>query len=243
LYLCLNVSVWQVKTFTNTMSNGVHIFFGFSEGIKRDIFVPKHKLDFVKQTVEDQMDALGIEEIPEGFYLESHALKAIGDDDDLCEFASEQNDLVETAYLMVEAATAESTADNTELLTQECFKSILPMLKEVTVPIDRWSKQYHKEQMTKVFEILRGEKIKKVIWDIPALSVEQAAGVVWLIDVVLGVDRHQNDLAVCKGEEFLSSGDEYFWCENCGAVDYEDTHDNKDGESACDHCHSDDEEE
>lgn len=232
------------------MSKGIHIFFAFSEGLKQDIYVSKKTIEYVMHKVGLQMDTLDISDIAEipdmsslERFAEKHFEQGHRGDEAICEFASEQCKLVEMAYDMVQKATPEPTTENTALLTQGDFKAILPMLKQVDVPIERWSKDYHRERMDEVYEILRGRPTDKVSWEIPPLTEEQAAGVVWLIDVVLGVDRHQNDLAVCKGQDHISDTNEYHWCEKCGAVDYDDTHEDDEGETVCDLCESSDEEE
>jgi len=133
--------------------------------------------------------------------------------------------------------------DNPVMLTDAYFKSIHAILKEVKVPIDRWSKDHYIDRMEAMFGIMTGNDADGIEFGSAPLTPEQAGSVIWLMDAMFGIDQHQADLEVPKGCDYLLANEDYHWCENCGAVTYEDTHYGKDGDIACDFCESDNQEE
>jgi hypothetical protein len=93
------------------------------------------------------------------------------------------------------------------------------------LPLNRWSGEYYKEEMQRLFDVMRGEKCIGIEWGGEPLTIRQAAEVVQLFEVYL--DTHDRSLELLEGETELRDTDEYYWCDKRGAIPIEEMHDDE----------------
>ena len=112
----------------------------------------------------------------------------------------------------------------TEVLTPDQAAMFWHGLQKVDVPVGRWTREYYRDRMEHLYEVLRGREHEGASIGCDPLTSEQAAAVVWLLDVEEVIPGYQLDLEVPKGyDELRSSYDGgYERCSICGAVDPDD---------------------
>lgn len=200
------------------------VFFDFSAGISRPLIVPAGTYDRMMSHVAKTESALGIErEEYNGEIRWNHwplVKKTSEISDDLyCQVVEEHNKTVRWFYGVLSAASSNVASATTEVLTPEMAQDFWLGLGQLTVPIERWSKEYYRARMDAVYECLRGHESEGMTFDSEPLSPSQAGDVIVLFSQWL--DRGDIRLAVKKGADHLSSSywGEYEWCSGCGAVD------------------------
>jgi len=216
--------------------------FFFAEGLKKEIAFSLEAWSLLQEGIDRACESVGFA-IGKSFDFAKAVPKAFENDDELCEFARDHNRFVGWLWDSIQEFGDKPCEDNPVMLTDAYFKSIHAILKEVKVPIDRWSKDHYIDRMEAMFGIMTGNDADGIEFGSAPLTPEQAGSVIWLMDAMFGIDQHQADLEVPKGCDYLLANEDYHWCENCGAVTYEDTHYGKDGDIACDFCESDNQEE
>ena len=205
-----------------------HVFFSFSTGIVKPLSVPKGTLASIIEHVAAVEGTLGIKrrrynDNPEHWDRYDPAFRAgfpEVDDKLLCETAREHNEWVRRLYERV-ADWAENPVDDGETITPEDAAGFWPGLQLLEVVPARWTEEYYRNRMEHFYEVMRGRPDEGVTW--PAgveLTPEQAGAVVWLFGFL---DPGDARLEVAKGHDHLSDGDEYDWCERCGAMPQDET--------------------
>lgn len=224
--------------------------FMFAYGLKEPLRVPRNDFERIEREIESIRDALDIEvSLPEGKYMGSYVLEHFPDDDegneDLCDFVNDLGSFTEWMDDLLAAAFKNPCTVDCVTISTEYSKVIFPFLRTIRIPMERWTKEYHIKMMREVYGTLRGRGgLDGVTMDCTPLDEKQAAYVVWLMDEVFGFDRWQNDLSLPKDGDELLQNNEYHWCENCGAVAWEDVEylygeDGdlvEDGPEICPHC-------
>lgn len=200
------------------------VFFDFSTGLSVPLHVPIGTYKRMMSQVANTEAVLGIER--EEYYGEirwNHwplVKKASEISDDLyCKAVEEHNATVRWFYSKLQDASCKVASKTTEELTPEMAKDFWLGLAQLTVPTERWSKEYYRSRMEAIYECLRGRESEGMTFDSEALSPRQAACVIVMFSQWL--DRGDIRLDLKKGEDKLSSSylGEYEWCSGCGAVD------------------------
>jgi hypothetical protein len=232
----------------------IDIMFTFSYGLKEPLRVPREDFEYIERNLASIRENLDIEiSLPDGKYMESFVLGHFPDDDDgndaLCDFVGGLASFTIHVDNILRKAHENPCTGDCVTMSKEYSQVLFPLLRTIRVPFDRWTKEYHVKQMNAVYETLRGRKgLDGVTMDCKPFDEKQAAYFVWLMDVVFEFDRWDNDLSLPVGGDSLLENDEYYWCENCGAVEWEDIEylydDNgdlvDDGPEICPHCKNED---
>jgi hypothetical protein len=200
-----------------------HVFFAFSSGFVAPISAPKGTLASIVSHVEHVETTLGLkrtryQDNPAHWDWHDPAYRAgFPDVDDklLCETVREHNEWVRRLYDRVADWAKNPVADG-EVITPEDAATFWHGLQQLTIGVNRWSEEYYRNRMEHFYEVMRGRESEGVTWPADApLTPEQAGAVVWLFGFL---DPGDARLEVARGEDHLSDGDEYTWCERCGAI-------------------------
>jgi hypothetical protein len=111
----------------------------------------------------------------------------------------------------------------TEVLSPEDAQTFWRGLVDIPVPSHRWTRSLYVDRMEHAYEVLRGRESEGVTLNCKKpLTVKQAAAVICLFSEWL--DSHDMRLDVRRGYDDLTSSYDggHDWCEQCGAVDYDD---------------------
>lgn len=166
----------------------------------------------------------------------------VGDvsDEDYCHAVEDHNRMVRGFYADCCEAATEPTDEQPEPITPEMAKNLFIGLKQLVVPTERWTPEYYQARMEAMYETLRGRPAEGMSFQAEPLTIEQARDVIVLFAQYL--DSHDIRLDVCRGNDHLtnSSSEGYFWCSECGAVDYDDLPvDYYSDSNVCDECAAD----
>lgn len=203
----------------------VQVFFAFSLGLNAPITAPRGTLAALRAHVADVEEKLGLEATsfngnPAHWDLHRANFKDI-EDELLCTTALEHNDWVRRLYADISRWAAAPPADG-ETITPEEAQTFWRGLQQISVPVERWTRDFYRSRMEHAFEVMRGREDEGVTWRGRKLTAEQAGAVIWLFGMWL--DHDDIRLEVPRGHDHLASSynGEYEWCERCGAVTYED---------------------
>ncbi len=204
--------------------SSIKAYWFFAQGLSRSVFAPVGTMDKIREHVEWVEGTLGIERVK---YLENpvrwKSTKYEGIEDELlCEVASEHNSWQKRLFDDFQKWSENEPGEGMEEITPQDAEYFFPALEEITVPVERWSRDYYKERMEIFYEAMRGREAEGITLGCRPLSVKQANAVIWLFSHIL--DEHDIRLEVPKGCDSLYSSDDggYEWCEKCGAVLWED---------------------
>lgn len=195
------------------------VFFSMSSGLSGPLKVPKGTLETIMGHVKSVEDTLGFQIHDYNgvkYYWMQHTIKDVTDEV-LCEMAAEHNQYIR--YLHEQFGKwSENPPTEFEIITPEDAQKFWYALYDIDVPIERWTKDYYRNRMEHLYEVLRGRESEGVFYDRKPLNETQAAGVIYLFSKYL--DNWQLDLEVPKGHDYLASSSDggYIWCEKCGAV-------------------------
>lgn len=200
------------------------VYFSMSSGLKRSVKAPKGSFSAIMKHVRDVEGTLGIQrETYNGverwdYWAEPFKTTFAGFEDELlCRTVEKHNRWVRWIYGRLAAwADGRDLGPQTEEITPEDAVTIWPALHTIDVPPDRWTADYYQSRMDHLYEVMRGREDEGVSFDERALTPKQAGAVVRLFEKYLGVGDLR--LEVIKGEDCLSSGEDYTWCTRCGAV-------------------------
>lgn len=204
-----------------------HVFFAFSTGLKEPITAPKGTLASILRHVESVEETLGLKRsqymdnpVHWDTWDENYRLGFPHvDDETLCKTVLEHNAWVRRLYADIAKWASDPVADG-ETITAEDAQTFWHGLQMLRVKPDRWTGEYYRSRMEHYYEVMRGREDEGVSWPAPKLSPKQAGAVIWLLADLL--DHDDIRLEVARGNDHLSSGDEYTWCSKCGAVTDED---------------------
>lgn len=201
------------------------VFFSFSVGLSKTLMVPKGTLAKINAHCDQVEKNLTLAEYKGLDDIWSHwskreAYKRITDEL-LCETATSHNGFIEWLYRALANWSKNPVADGEEL-TPEQSVTFWKKLDTITVESDRWTRDYYKDQMEHLYEVMRGRPNCGTSFDEKALTAKQANNVIRLFSTYL--DTHDIRLEVPNGYDQLESSDDggYEWCEKCGPMYYED---------------------
>lgn len=201
-----------------------HTFFMFSEGLAKTIKVPAGTKKEIADHVEWIESTLNIKREK---YLDNpehweHNNYSDIKDDILCESARKHNTWVRYMYAIFEKWSKSPAPTNTEEITPKYAKSFWPALQLIIVSPERWTAQYYNDRMDTIYEVMRGRETEGISFDEKPLTAKQAGNVIQLFAEFL--DEHDIRLDVPKGcdQLFASYNGGYEWCQNCGAIRFED---------------------
>ena len=202
-----------------------HVYFAFSTGLSKAIRVPKGTFERCLNHVKDVEKKLGLETTQyqdNPPHWKSTIPKEGVTDELYCRVASNHNRFVQ--YLYADLAKWSKTIlkkANSELLTPSRAAKFWHGLQTIEVPPHRWTRDYYRDRMEHVYEVLRGVESEGCTFDAKRLTIKQAAAVIRVFEQYL--DKHDLRLDVPNGHDRLKSSHDggYVWCEKCGPVDGE----------------------
>lgn len=194
-----------------------HVHFSMSTGLAKPLRVPAGTKAEILAHVRDVEKTLGLKTTQ---YRDNPAHWMRNDfadlsDEVLCDTASKHNRFVVRLYEQF-AEWSEKPVKGGEKLTPADAAEFWHGLQKIEVPPDRWNAGYYREQMERVYEVMRGRPADGVTFDGKPLTTEQAVAVIILFSEFL--DTHDIRIDVPVGHDHLACSDEYAWCEKCGAI-------------------------
>lgn len=204
--------------------SAIKSYWFFAQGLSKSIYAPIGTMAAIREHVEWVEETLDIEReicIDKVVRWKWNRYEGI-DDEVFCEVASEHNRWQKTLYENFAKWSENEPGEGLEEITPETAEWFFVALNEITVPVNRWSRDYYKERMEVFYEAMRGREAEGITLGCRPLNVKQANAVIWLFSHIL--DEHDIRLEVPKGCDSLYSSDDggYEWCEKCGAVLWED---------------------
>jgi hypothetical protein len=207
-----------------------HVFFAFSTGLKSPLQVPAGTKARILAHVEGVEETLGLKRTKykdnpvhwDSFDAEWRAGWPSVDDKTLCETIEEHNDFVRRLYHSI-ARWSKEPVEGGEILTPEDAAEFWHGLSLLSVPPNRWTKDYYRSRMEALYEVMRGREAEGITFDEKALTPKQAGAVIRLFSQFL--DPQDLQLEVIAGQDRLGSSyyGDYDWCEKCGqAMDPDD---------------------
>lgn len=200
------------------------VFFEFSVGFQRTLFFRKGTYERVLLAVNSTERRLGIRrEYYDGACRWRHPLviKVVGDAE-YCDAVEQHNRMVRYFYSECDEADVQATERRSEAISPDMAANLFIGLRLLSVTPEMWTRDYYQARMEAIYQTLRGREEEGMTLDSEPLSVKQAEDVIILFSQYL--DVHDIRLAVCKGQDSLTNSysEGYFWCSQCGAVDYDD---------------------
>lgn len=224
--------------------------FDLSTGLKKPLVVPLGTLAAAQAHVGDVEEWLGLRAEqgsaarPARWYSTTPTTSI--SDEVFCNIALEHSQWLDGFWQDLQKWAATPPGGNTEILTLEGASTFWHGLVRISVPVERWSREYYFERMKSMYKIMRGEPVEGIAWGGSPLSIKQASGVLWLVEQWLGVDPGDQRLEAPREWRWCAKtqkhklvqldlversgsydGDGYEWCEHCGPV----TQDN--GDTGC----------
>lgn len=198
-----------------------HVFFAFSVGLKESIWAPRGTLEGIWRHIEHVEKTLELTptryrannahwQHPRGGWVDIE--RGL-----LCKTVREHNDWVRRFYDDL-ALWAKSPVEGGDEITPRIADAFWHGLEILSVPPARWDKDYYRNRMEHLYEVMRGNTHEGVTFDAPKLTPKQAGAVINLFSFL---DPDDLRLDVPKGCDYLASlhYGEYEWCSRCGAVE------------------------
>lgn len=199
-----------------------HVFFDFSSGLEKSLFVPKGTLDEIMRRVAHIENVFGfkVEKYKDNppHWCSTKPNKKVTDEV-YCDEAERHNEWVRSLYGLLSEWSEHPVKDGEEL-TPEAATKFWHGLRILDVPVSCWTDDYYKARMNALYEAMRGRECEGMEFDAKALNIKQAAAVIRLFDQYL--DPGDIRLEVPKGHDSLYSSDDYAWCDKCGAIHWDD---------------------
>jgi hypothetical protein len=226
-----------------------HVFFALSSGLKTPLKVPAGTLAAIIAHVAHIEEVMGIQRerypdnpgVPERWKT-FQSFGANLKDEEFCREAAAHNAWVINIYenfgfwakhpFTIGKGHQDTgpnrcypTGTKAEVITPKQADQFWCALNRITVPPDRWDKDYYRARMEHLYEVLRGRPSEGVSLDEKPLTIRQAAQVINLFSEFLDPDELRLD--VPNGHDRLKSSYDggYTWCEKCGPVDEDDFND------------------
>lgn len=223
-----------------------HVFFSMSQGLSATCSVPKGLFKSIMARVLEIEKAMGIEleRYPDkpGVPLRWNGFKPMGadlKDEEFCALASRHNRWIKELYEQVAfwfknpftigkghqdegPNRAWPAGTRSEKITPKAAQKFWRALYPITIPVSRWSKDYYRERMEVIYEVMRGRTTEGITFEDKPLTIRQAAEVINLFSEFL--DSADLRLDVPNGHDQLKASYDggYTWCEKCGPVDEDD---------------------
>lgn len=220
------------------MSGSVEGRFMFAAGLREPITVPKGTLARLQEHVRWVEETLGLtvekyRDNPARWRSTEPGIEV--NDKTLCAVAMDHEQWVDGLWDDLSKWHKEPPTGETETLTPADAATFWHGLQKIDVPVERWSRDYHKERMKEAFEIMRGRG-EGVSFGAKPLTPGQASSVIWVIEEILGINKHDcrmeaprewcrtksGAMRLTQLDELQPSGsydgNGYEWCERCGAV-------------------------
>lgn len=200
-----------------------HVFFSMSVGLKGPMLCPKGTLKRILDEVKATEEALGLgttqyENNPPSWdrYKNRESIAKVTDKV-LCKTAMDHNAFVIYLYQQFGEWSKTPPVDG-ETITPEQAATFWHGLEMITVPPERWTREFYVSKMEHLYEVMRGQESQGVSFGERPLTSKQAAQVVNIFSEYL--DKNDCRLDVPKGHDYLASSYDggYNWCEKCGAV-------------------------
>lgn len=220
------------------MSGSTEVRFALSAGLRQPLVVPQGTLAQAQEHVQDVERALGLAVMRRPHSparWRTTTPKVDIDDIAWCRWARAHNAWVERFWKHLEQWTQTPPTGSTETLTPEQAATFWHGLADLDVPPEHWDREHGVDQLTALYEILRGRPQRGFRWGTRPLTPEQAGGVLWLVGEYLGVNPGDIDMEAPRAWETKDgrtrlvqidearpnssyNGNGYVWCERCGAV-------------------------
>lgn len=200
-----------------------HVFFSFSTGLSKPLKVPKGTRQRILDRIARTEKALCLkrERYKDNPWHWRGPDWRIIDDKIACETATEHNAFVRHLYDDLGKWSKEVPAGPHDLLRPKESAEFFPGLRMFDVPAEKWTKDYYRDEMETLYEVMRGRETHGINLGAKPLTPEQAGEVINLFGFL---DSHDIRLAVPVGHDHLKSSYDggYRWCEKCGAIDEND---------------------
>ena len=195
------------------------VYFSMSTGLSESITVEKGTLARIRGRVSETEEILGLavqqyKDNPP--HWEGTQPRNEVSDEVYCQVAEAHNGFMRWLHCHLEKH-ADSPFPGGEVITPEQLARYWHGLREIDVPVQRWSRDYYVCRMEEAYESLRGRG-EAFTADSDPLTERQAADVICLFSQWL--DAHDCRPDVPVGCDHLACSDDggYCWCERCGPV-------------------------
>lgn len=201
-------------------------FFDFTLGFNRTLYFKSGTFDRVHKQVNETERRLGIRrEYYMGSCRWSNWPKLVSDetsDEEYCRAVEKHNSMVRCFYQECCGAGKRKTKAKPEAITPYMAQNLFIGLRQLNVRPERWTYEYYQSRMEAMYQAMRGNETEGIIFDSKPLTIKQARDVIILFSSYL--DTHDIRLDVCRGHDQLTNSysEGYYWCQKCGAVDYDD---------------------
>jgi hypothetical protein len=202
------------------------VFFSMSSGLSGPIRVPAGSKAEILQHIEKVERALGLKrsKYKDNPVHWDHFNPAIRDgfpeveDKLLCETVTEHNRWVRMWYEDLAKWAEKPPAGRKETITPKQSERFWFGFQMLEVEPGRWTRDYYRERMEHLYEVMRGRPDQGASFDERLLTPRQAAQVINIFSEYL--DDHDLRLDVPNGRDYLASSYDggYTWCETCGPV-------------------------
>jgi hypothetical protein len=199
----------------------VRTWFMFATGLAEPLSVPVGTKAAMIAHVENIERVLGIKRTTfenNPTHWDTHFDKGLFagvSDEVLCETVEHHNTWVRCTYRDFAKWSAAPVENGEQLAPADC-ELFWFGCQELTVPVDRWTRQYYVARMDHVYDVLRGRESEEgVRLDAPKLTPKQAAAVIRVFGEF--IDLHDMRLDVPHGHDYLASSYDggYDWCGDC----------------------------
>jgi hypothetical protein len=200
--------------------------FMFAAGLSKTIHCPAGTFDSITGHVLDVERSLHLKRVR---YNENPVhwewcdrFVEMKDDDVLCRTVMKHNQWVHTMWHWF-GEWSKSPVKDGEKITPAKAKRFWHALTLLSVEPGRWSKDYYRDRMECLYEVMRGRNAEGISFDdLTPLTPEQASAVITLFSEFL--DKGDIRLAVPNGCDHLKASYDggYDWCEEHGAIDEND---------------------
>lgn len=203
---------------------GYRAYFMFASGLSETIRVEMGTFQRMMEHVDEIESELGLERESHDNNLSHWTSKSKRfegiPDEKVCLMVSKHNRYVRWFYDMLDARSKSPTNLTAfENLTPKKAQQFWHALELLSVEPFRWTKDFYREEMDRLYEAMRGRETDGVSFNAKKpLTIEQADAVICLFSEYL--DKYDIRLAVPRGHDSLASSydGEYYWSSTCGAV-------------------------
>lgn len=208
-----------------------HVFFSFSTGLAKSITAPRGTKAAIQEHVKWIERTLNLERerylknpihwsyrTKEAPYIDFPDI----DSDDLCNAVTKHNEWVRRMYENFAEWAETPPKGKVERISPQNAKKFWHAFELLEVPLDRWNRDYYRNRMEHLYEVMRGRESEGVTFDEKALTPRQAAQVINIFSTY--VDDFDLRLDCPKDRDYLASSYDggYSWCDKCGCAIAED---------------------
>ena len=191
------------------------VFFDFSAGLAQRVRVPQGTKDAIAIHVASVEQALGLlrtQYKDNPVHWDNRRDFSVLDNTLVCETVSCHNAWVRRLYADLAAWTTTPVPAPWEWLTPQDAKLFWHALEQLIVEPSQWTEQYYRSRMECLYAVMRGRETEGILWDVKALTSQQAAAVIRLFAPFLEIGDLRLD--VPHGHDYLASSPDggYEWC-------------------------------